>query len=252
MSDSLLTISIVSHGHGRLLGPLLADLARCMTCELVLTINVAEDEDFLNTVRPAGLTVIRNAAPKGFGANHNAAFARCRTPWFAVLNPDIRLSVDPFPVLLSAIAPHPEVGVIAPRIVNAAGQDEDSVRANPAPWSVAGRVFDRRIGRARGTQGFFWLAGMFLLFRSQAFERVGGFDERFFLYYEDYDICARLWRAGFPAMWEPRATAIHEAQRDSRRSIRHLRWHVGSLARVWTSGVFWWAAFRGRQTEGAK
>jgi GT2 family glycosyltransferase len=243
---------VVSHGHGKLLRALLADLSRCADCELILTLNVPEDEGFLTGSRPDAVTLIRNTAPKGFGANHNAAFARCRTPWFVVLNPDIRLPSDPFPALLAAMTARSEAGVIAPQIVDAAGHAEDSVRANPMPWAIFGRVFDRSIGRADPARGFFWLAGMFLLFRSSAFAAVRGFDERFFLYYEDYDICARLWRAGFPPIWAPTAVAIHEAQRDSRRSFRHLKWHVGSLSRVWTSSVFWWATFRARRIEGTK
>jgi len=246
MSPPPLTISVVSHGQGSLARRLLNDLSKQTGFKLIVTLNVPENESFLEGLPDAPVTIVRNSVAKGFGANHNAAFVRCDTPWFAVLNPDVRLLEDPFPSLISTASGLPNPGAVAPRILNQAGRSEDSVRVHPTPWSVAGRVFDRNIGRASvaGTSRFYWLAGMFLMFSSHAFRSVRGFDERFFLYYEDYDICARLQRAGFQIALDPHATAVHDAQRDSRRSFRHLKWHMGSLLRVWTSGVFWSSVFR--------
>jgi N-acetylglucosaminyl-diphospho-decaprenol L-rhamnosyltransferase len=249
---SLLTLSVVSHGQGDLLAGLLDDLSRhhgLAGLPVVVTLNLPEPFDA--TRWPAlDITVRRNTVRRGFGANHNAAFGDCRTPWFAVINPDLRLPVDPFPSLVATAAALPNPGVVAPCIVDSAGHTQDSVRANPTPWSVARRVFDRRIGRG-DTAGFFWLAGMFLLFSADAFRRVGGFDEGFFLYYEDYDVCARLQKQGFSIAVDRQANAVHDAQRQSHRSARYLRWHVSSLLRVWTSGVFWWALLgRGRSGRG--
>lgn len=238
-----ITLSIVSHGQGQLVSRLLQDLAAVSGAELVVTLNIPEDEAFLEHATGSPLIVVRNASPKGFGANHNAAFAHCRTPWFAVLNPDLRLSGDPFSALIEMASSLSNPGVVAPRIADTSGHSEDSVRTNPTPWSVAGRVFSRRIGRADplGQAGFYWLAGMFLVFSSEAYRKIGGFDERFFLYYEDYDVCARLQRAGFTIAVAPQVTVVHDAQRSSRRSLRPLMWHLTSILRVWTSSVFWWA-----------
>jgi GT2 family glycosyltransferase len=72
---------------------------------------------------------------------------------------------------------------------------------------------------------------MFMLFSAAAFRRVGGFDERYFLYYEDVDICDRLQRMNFSVMACPRSRVIHNAQRASHRNWRHLRWHLGSMWR---------------------
>jgi len=252
MTRPEVTVSLVSHGQGCLAGKLLVDLAQLDIAELIVTVNVPEDEAFLRSYPPERATVIRNATPKGFGANHNTAFARCRTPWFVVINPDVRLPADPFASLLATASALPGVGVVAPEIVDSAGRAEDSVRTNPTPLSVAGRLFDRKIGcidepRSLDSKaGFFWLAGMFLMFSSAAFRRVGGFDERYFLYYEDFDICARLQRAGFVIAVDREVAAVHDAQRDSRRSLRHLKWHVGSLLRVWLTSAFWWVLLKCR------
>jgi N-acetylglucosaminyl-diphospho-decaprenol L-rhamnosyltransferase len=248
-----LTISIVSHGHGEMLLWLLADLdatASAAGMRVVITLNQPGEPFEAPRCRHLHLTTIRNQTPRGFGANHNAAFQSCTTRWFAVLNPDLRLQGNPFPSLLAQAAALKQPGVVAPRIVNSLGQVEDSVRLHPTPWSVAARVFSRRFGRATPaasadggsagcTSGFYWLAGMFMLFSAEAYRRVRGFDERFFMYYEDFDICARLHCAGFAVLSDGDALAIHDGQRASRRSARHLRWHVTSLLRVWTSQAFW-------------
>jgi GT2 family glycosyltransferase len=98
-------------------------------------------------------------------------------------------------------------------------------------------------------QPFYWLAGMFLLARADAFQAVGGFDERFFLYCEDYDLCARFYGAGYALASVPAASAVHDAQRDSHRAFKYLRWHVGSLLKVWTSRAFWRVTLDRRATH---
>jgi len=79
----------------------------------------------------------------------------------------------------------------------------------------------------RGTIEVEWIAGMFMLFRSDAYRALGGFDEGYFLYYEDVDICRRLRRQGQGVLYEPRAEVIHDARRasrcDARLAMHHLR-----------------------------
>lgn len=242
------TFSVVSHGHGALLGALLDDLdaePALAGAQVVVTLNIPEPFEPGRWAKLA-ITVLRNEAPKGFGANHNAAFAHCTTPWFVILNPDLRLVAgQPFTVLVAAAARAPRIGVIAPRIDNAAGAREDSVRSNLTPWSLVRRrlIGDRALADAQvpARQGapFFWLAGMCLMFDAAAWRAIGGFDERFFLYGEDYDISARLYLAGYTLVVEPSVAVCHDAQRDSHRSTRHLRWHLASLLRIWTSSAFW-------------
>ncbi len=249
-----MTLSIVSHGHGPLLERLLHDLAALpgvSQSQLIVTLNLADETFDAAAFAPLRIQVIRNAQPRGFGANHNVAFRHCKTPWFAVLNPDLRIPKDPFPALFEAEARWPQVALLAPRVLGPSGVPEDAVRANLTPASVlARRLSGHReplavTGPARIGAGFYWLAGMFLLLRARAFRAVNGFDERYFMYCEDYDLCARLYSAGHWLALEPQATVIHDAQRDSHRSAKHLRWHVASLARVWSSSAFWRVAMGG-------
>jgi N-acetylglucosaminyl-diphospho-decaprenol L-rhamnosyltransferase len=186
MPREALLVSVVSHLHGALLRPLLEDLARCETrgMRVVLTLNVPEDLPFEPGAFPFPLQVLRNAAPRGFGTNHNAAFKEASAEHFAVLNPDLRLPQDPFGVLLPALA-DPAVGAVAPRIVDPDGRPEDHARAFPTPLTILAKLGGSK-PRLQGDPSGSpfradWIAGMFMLFRSDAFAAVGGFDESYFL-----------------------------------------------------------------------
>ena len=133
----------------------------------------------------------------------------------------------------------PRVGACGPVILNAQGRVEDSARRYPTFWRLANRVIGRlrAIPRAPdyawGHQSIDvdWMAGMFVLFRREAYALVGGFDERFFMYFEDADICRRLRRLGWAVKLDPRTSMIHDAQRASHRSVTHMRWHLASALR---------------------
>ena len=231
-----LTISVVSHGHGRLVAQLLSDIARVTpNCSIIITVNLPEAAI---TVPPTLSKQIRwriNEHPRGFGANHNAAFESCTTPFFCVINPDVRWNSDPLPPLFAAME-DPSVGLAAPAVVGTDGSLEDSVRRFPTVLGLISKFFGAGDGRHDFAPGnplmpADWVGGMFMLFRSSAFAAVGGFDEKFFLYYEDVDICARLWRAGYRVMACPAASVIHAAQRTSRHDWRYRRWHAQSMLR---------------------
>lgn len=231
----MITVSIVSHGHGRMIDALLGDLAACPeVARVILTINVPEQEPLV----PAGLSgrtlVLRNAAPKGFGANHNAAFAHCDTPYYCVLNPDVRFDANPFPALLGCLKDG--VALCAPAVTSPAGEIEDSARHFPGLLGLFAKLLgiaDGRYRYARSDPPFHpdWVAGMFMLFVAADYAALGGFDEDYFLYYEDVDLCVRLWRSGRKIVLCPQAAAVHAAQRASHRNLRHLAWHLGGMAR---------------------
>jgi hypothetical protein len=232
----LVSLSVVSHGQASLIRSLLADLARLpqQDFEVLITINLPEDETAYQGY-PFALRIIRNAAPKGFGANHNAAFEHCRGRFFAVVNPDIRITKLDLGTL-TRVLEEPKVGAVAPVILASNGRVEDSVRRFPTFTRLARRVLLRQ--RApdyvwdQQPIDVDWTAGMFVLFRPQAFKEISGFDDRrFFMYFEDVDICARLWRAGWRVRLQPCASVIHDAQRASRKNMKHLRWHLTSALR---------------------
>lgn len=203
--------------------------------EIILTFNIPESLSSIPNDLPYPVRLIENVTPKGFGANHNAAFMVASGEWFCVMNPDIRLPQNPFPALIEKLS-EPSVGIAAPAVLSSQGVIEDSVRHFPTPFSLLRKAAGKDDGRYSymlDTPAFKadWVAGMFMLFRAEDFRHVGGFDEGFFLYYEDVDICSRLGRMGRQVVVCPTAKVIHDAQRTSRHNLRYMRWHVSSLLR---------------------
>ena len=239
-----ITISIVSHNQASLVQLLLSDLkAQCNTYPLkvTITLNLPEKLNFKLSDYPFPTTVIENESPKGFSANHNQAFKRSDESFFCVMNPDIRIHTDPFPALLLGLQ-NASIGLVAPLIIGEHGLVEDSARTFPTPFRIICKLF-------KGCKGGDYaikndpifpdgVGGMFMLFPRAVFEKLGGFNERFFLYYEDVDLCARLRLLGYEVALYPRAQVNHDARRSSHASFKYFKWHLSSMLRFFCSVVF--------------
>lgn len=239
------SISVVSHLQMDLVAALLADIENhCKNArfELILTLNLDEALPFALDGFSWPVKVVRNAAPKGFGANHNQAFACATGRYFCVMNPDIRLNSNPFNDLISCLQDS-SVAVAAPLVLDELGEIDDTARRFPSPLGILRKAFggsmssDYAIGSVPVHPD--WVGGMFMLYPHAVFGQIGGFDERYFLYYEDVDICARLRLKGYEVALCPQARVFHHARRSSHRSFRYARWHVTSMIRFFLSPVYW-------------
>jgi GT2 family glycosyltransferase len=240
-----ISISIVVHLQAAMAKSLLDDLNRLCTAypiEVVLTLNLPEVLNFKIEDFSFPIRLQENAAPLGFSANHNQAYSLTSGEFFCVVNPDIRIDADPFPALIASLE-DARIGVAAPLVVSPDGKIEDSARYFPTPLKIACKA----LGGCKGNDYLIadqpllpdWVGGMFLLFPHAVFKQLGGFDQRYFLYYEDVDICARLRLLGYWIMLSPRAIVIHHAQRSSHRKLKFLFWHLQSMLRFFLSTVFW-------------
>lgn len=239
VSSLSLSFSIVSHGQARLIAQLLSDLARLpqQTFEVIITVNLPEDESPYQG-HPFPIRIVRNAVPKGFGGNHNAAFTEAKGNYFAVVNPDIRIHSLDLQELLMPFQ-NEKIAAVAPIVLSGEGKIEDNARHFPTLRRFAKRVIlKKRVSDYQCQEIPFavdWVAGMFVVFRPEAYREINGFDDhRFFMYLEDADICRRLYKNGWGVLVNPFVSVTHMAQRASRRSLKHMRWHVVSALRYLT------------------
>jgi N-acetylglucosaminyl-diphospho-decaprenol L-rhamnosyltransferase len=238
-TSNKLTLSVVSHNQGALIKLLLDDLAKLpqKNFDVLITLNLPEDESVFQGY-PFPLRVIRNDAQKGFGANHNAAFRQSSSQWFAIVNPDIRIKSLDLNALISPFQ-NEIVAAVAPLVISSEGKVEDSARRFPTLLLLLMRTLlgrrdtDYKVEKTPYIVD--WVAGMFVVFRREAYQAIGGFDDRrFFMYFEDADICWRIEKKGWKVLINPSSTVIHVAQRASHRSLRHMRWHAVSAFRYLT------------------
>ncbi len=242
-------LSVVSHCQGQLVHLLLKDLELyCRDVELwvIVTLNLPEVLPFSPTDFSFPITIVSNQSPKGFSSNHNAARISLRIQggcdYFCVVNPDVRLMSNVFPLLFDCINDEPATGMVAPLVRDSRNRVESSARPLPTPFAILSKVFglgkEPIFSAGKDCVSVDWLAGMFMLFPSNAFAEIGGFDERYHLYYEDVDICSRLWLAGWKVRLVRGADVIHDARRDSHRNLKYLAWHLASMTRFFLSPVF--------------
>ncbi|KRG40928.1 hypothetical protein ARC78_12255 [Stenotrophomonas pictorum JCM 9942] len=151
----------------------------------------------------------------GFGAANNQAMAAVQTPFALLLNPDCSIAPADVQCLLDCLARFPQAGLVGPQ----------SWRDNGTPQLCHRDAFFRpeTKGRVRVPDRLVsaeWIHGCCLLVRTRAFHQIGGFDEIFFLYYEDDDLCLRMAKAGYQCLLQPAARAFHRGGASSTPSVR--------------------------------
>jgi GT2 family glycosyltransferase len=184
----------------------------------------------------AGATVVSVSERTGYGPCVNLGVRETDGDAFAVLNPDITFDTRG---VIERLKPHfrqPQVGLVAPALILPDGRLQDSARHIPTPLDLALRrgVAAER-GAIRGSGEVPWVVGACFLARRRAWDAVGGFDERFFLYFEDVDLCWRLRKAGWSTVLESSVRVRHEFAGQSRRSLWawQTRRHFASAARFY-------------------
>jgi len=158
----------------------------------------------------------------GFAAATNLGARSGEAPYLLALNPDTRVTAGALDAVLAAVEADPEVGIAGPRLVLQDGSlDHASKRSFPTPLSALGHFTG--IGRRSGARGRLAayrapevergrvdaVNGAFMLIRRDAFEQLGGFDEGYWMYMEDLDLCYRLAEAGWFTWYEPSAEVVH-------------------------------------------
>jgi N-acetylglucosaminyl-diphospho-decaprenol L-rhamnosyltransferase len=206
--------------------------------------------------------LVELGANVGFGAANNQGLLACTAPYVLLLNPDTRLDGAGMASLVAFMDRHPAVGLVGPRLVGADQHLQTSMRHFPSIAREAveclflhrvSRVFGDKYGEEiAGNEAYDkeqrvdWVSGAAMLARVDALRAVGGFDEGFFLYAEEIDLCKRLGSAGWDVWYHPGLTVMHvgnerpdpglEAE-NQRSKLRYFRKHHGRAAMLAFGGV---------------
>ena len=224
-------ISIVSHNQQQLCQRLLRSIDAFLQCkthnvEIILTENtLIENSAWSESFE---IRRINNLRQKGFGANHNQAFAAFESDIFLIVNPDITLTNKLDVDLMVEQIIEGEIDISSPEIVGTSGITEDYKRAD----LTFANLLRRRLLK-HNVEKFDWFAGMFLVVNSHSFRKLQGFDTDFFMYVEDCDLSMRARKAGMKIADLHGFSVVHDARRASSKSFRHFQWHITSLLRYW-------------------
>jgi GT2 family glycosyltransferase len=170
------------------------------------------------------VTLLRNRSNQGYGAAANQIVANCTTSSVVLLNSDTRLLPGASQALANYLNGHPEVAIAGPRICSPEGVPQVSCFNYPTPLNIllyltslyrlipfipGARSRSLRYASHAQPRPVPWVLGAALTIRRDAFEAVDGFDESYFLYFEEVDLCYRLQRAGWQVHFAPVADVVH-------------------------------------------
>jgi GT2 family glycosyltransferase len=208
----------------------------CPTARIVVVDNGSADGS-LEKLRAAalpGVTVIGNATTAGFGAGMNLGARAGHQSHVLVLNSDARPVGDSFSKMVARCESDPWIGAVIPRVLDEKRNRLELFPKEPEPWRIAMLMLP---GLWRSHRPRFedtppdqvnWMASMCAtLFSRRAFEAIGGFDERFFLGDEEWDLDRRLKREGWKIVMEPSAEVVHLVAASTPASARPWRSHMG-------------------------
>ncbi|MEO6456998.1 MAG: glycosyltransferase family 2 protein [Chloroflexia bacterium] len=225
------SVVIVNYNGGRYLPSCLKALADVGSrdVEIIVVDNGSTDGSLavLAEAERKGLRIIRTGQNLGFGRANNLGTSAARGKHYLLLNTDCFLRPGALERLVSVLEKRLDVAIVGPRLLNANGTLQPSCHNFPVPivlfleqsllWKLLGGILLLRglrgplliAGPHDRERAVDWLAGACLLVRAEAYWAARGFDERFFFYWEETDLCLRLKRLGWDVLFEPGAAAVH-------------------------------------------
>ncbi|MGC9402644.1 galactosyltransferase-related protein [Vibrio genomosp. F10 str. 9ZC157] len=239
-------ISIVNHHHDSMIvdNPTLPPLAKYFT--VIIKSNTQATPRLTGYCLAHRIHLIQGDTPKGFGANNNEVFQFVKShlnptyeAFFLALNPDVEIAVDSVSDLIAqAIEYQADISTINLYTDNTFNTYDCSIRRYPSLLSPLkslvgiprSDVYDKsKIVKPTRVE---WAAGSFLLFTVNSFELLNGFDERYFMYFEDADICTRANKHKLNVYYFPSIKAVHFASHQNRRLLsKHFIWYWKSSLR---------------------
>jgi len=225
--ESDLTVVIVSYNSGKYLKRCLNSLLESnFMLEVILVDNNSSDETVLEVQRQfPTIKIIQNLRNHGFAKACNQALQICKTDYVLFLNPDVTASDSSIKNLLEFLQSKPEVGLASGKLLNVDRSLQYSIRNFP---TVLNQLFEcfflhhifpglsKKFGEVIYAKDFYekarevdWVSGAVMLARRNALEEIGYFDERYFLYSEETDLCLRLKKSGWKIYYYPEAVFVH-------------------------------------------
>jgi N-acetylglucosaminyl-diphospho-decaprenol L-rhamnosyltransferase len=248
-------VVVVSYNSADLLRACVEPLAADPRIHVVVVDNASSDESVGSV---AGLPIDLHALSVnlGFGGGCNVGWRGATAPYVLFLNPDAQMEPDGVLRLADELE-RTAAGAVAPRIVNDEGELEWSLRRFPLVRSIYGQALflHRLFPKATWADEVIrdperyeeegpceWASGACLLVGRELLEQIGGFDEGFFMYCEDVDLCRRIWDAGRPVVYVPNVVSSHSGGASAprwqlfgvlaRSRIRYARKHYGRLRAI--------------------
>ena len=235
--SSTVAVIIVNFNSGGALTPTMDALEAAFAefpWDGVVIDNASSDGSERPVLSRERFTLLRQPGNTGFAAGVNAGISMTSAPFVLILNPDCRLTANSGQHLFEELQKHPRCALIGPKILNPDGTLQESARGDPnvltglfgrttllsrlfpgSPIVRRNLVSSDQVSHPTSSRPVDWISGACMLARREALTEVKGFDEGYFLYWEDADICRRLRGAGWEIRYLASAVVVHDVGRSS-------------------------------------
>ena len=245
-----LSLSIVSYNNKHTIEECLDSLYKTQSGNVsmqIIIINNSQTESCDDLEQKYPVKVIQMPKNEGFGKGHNAALPYIDSKYHAIVNPDIIFTNDIFDKLLQTLNDNPDIGCVAPLMFSEKGHIQSvyrreltvldflvrySCKCCKRPPFIKKRYNRHVMADVKKDQPFEcdFIQGSFLVIPTSLLKRINGFDERYFMYVEDADICKRI-RQTHKVVCVPECKVIHKWERASHTNLRLMKIHFASLVK---------------------
>lgn len=229
------------------------ELLKLLSCvlassvELVYVIDNSLNDSLRVLCNSMDKVIYIHNANLGYGAGHNIAIRKAiekKMHYHIVINPDVVFDSHVLDVLLDYMNTHQDVGLVMPKILYPNGEVQFLCKLLPTPMDLIIRRFFSVKGHGNSSNYNYELrftgydkemvvpslSGCFMFMRCSILEKIGGFDERFFMYAEDLDLCRRIGQVS-KTVFYPKVFIFHAYEKGSYKNVKLLRYHIVSIVK---------------------
>lgn len=246
-------ISIVTANSQKIfqtLDTLIASLEEQPNIEILIFDNCSTpeyQEKLKGYLRYHYIKIYFNVENKGFGYGHNHNLLSSQAPYAVIFNPDVLVEEQTIVELVQLLKEHPECAMLAPKILNEDGTTQYLIRQRLAvfdyilrfiPFRFVKQLFEKRLAKfecrklPEDVNSYVrMISGSFMVVDVKKFKEINGFDERYFMYFEDNDLCLKAEKAGYKLLYTPKYSIIHLYGKGAHRNFKLFRIFLASMGK---------------------
>lgn len=245
MSKVKLSITIVSYNNSNDVAKLIDNIETYTSIEISKKIYIIDNADERNAYEAIAdnypdIEYIYTGKNLGFGKGHNYIINDIDSEYHAIVNPDISLFEDSFSKIIEFMNLNPDIGMVIPKMVDQNGNIQSVYRRELTVYDMFIRMFCKEGFKKRKAYHTMqdmnysepfqvpFAQGSFLVIRTKLFKELKGFDENFFMYVEDADLCKRVNQVS-SLFYFPGTTVVHKWEKGSHKNSKLFKYHLASM-----------------------
>ena len=176
--------------------------------------------------------ILENKRNGGFGDGHNKILEQLDSEFHVVINPDIILKENTIEVLVNYLKLHENTAMVTPKILNEDGSEQHLPKRNPRfsyvilskfrPFRYYRRIYTRQDEQISEPTAVEFCTGCFFVIRTKVMRQLGGFDKRYYMYFEDADLSREVRSLGYDVIFYPMVKAVHMWRRENTKSLKGI------------------------------